>query len=547
MTSVTNPDTVSLEQIRKKGAFGISLLLWAMVAQIAVVGWALSLPNTYVLLVAIVLAGLVSFEYWRNPVGGSVQMTSAAALAVTVGLVVYQFSDHPWQVDIHMQFFAALAVLAIYCNWRPIVLYTGLVAIHHLGLTIVLPSAVLPGGTDFGRVFLHAVVLLVEASVLIFIVHLLARSFATSENALREAHDAQAKSEELRLSQLRLAEQTEREKEREAAKKQRVVEELRAGLQRLSEGDLKTLIESPATDPFPEEYDSIRLAFNQTVEMLDDLLERVDLVANAVRSDAIEIERAGRQLFERAQAQTASLGDGRSALQTMIELLASGLSESRQAALESRENEREAEAGGEITQEAVRAMSAIETSSNQISRIISVIEDIAFQTNLLALNAGVEAARAGAAGRGFSVVAVEVRGLAERVAASAREIRDLITQASGHVSEGSALVHRTTDALGAIVGRASGVRKFMDGIATSSQDQASRLEQAKAVVDQAEAINRQTLGAAQDAQAVAATIGRQAEKLVTTLHAYRTLPDRMDPSDLPERISEDARVTRAAG
>ncbi len=97
-------------------------------------------------------------------------------------------------------------------------------------------------------------------------------------------------------------------------------------------------------------------------------------------------------------------------------------------------------------------MSKIEQSSNQISSIIGVIDEIAFQTNLLALNAGVEAARAGEAGKGFAVVAQEVRELAQRSAQAAKEIKDLIRNSSGEVQNGVKLVSQTGEALKTIEG-----------------------------------------------------------------------------------------------
>ncbi len=98
---------------------------------------------------------------------------------------------------------------------------------------------------------------------------------------------------------------------------------------------------------------------------------------------------------------------------------------------------------GEIVGQAIEAMQQIENSSQQITRIISVIDEIAFQTNLLALNAGVEAARAGDAGRGFAVVAQEVRALAQRSAEAAKEIKGLIAESQTHVQRGVNLVQLT--------------------------------------------------------------------------------------------------------
>ncbi|MGP9788687.1 hypothetical protein [Roseinatronobacter sp. NSM] len=94
----------ALVDIRQKGALAVCALLWGIVVQIALIGLVLGIPCTYVTITAAILAGVVTLEYRRNPTGQSVQLSSAAALAVGIGLVVYQYSDHPWQVDSHMQF-----------------------------------------------------------------------------------------------------------------------------------------------------------------------------------------------------------------------------------------------------------------------------------------------------------------------------------------------------------------------------------------------------------------------------------------------------------
>ena len=109
-----------------------------------------------------------------------------------VAVFASQMSGHPWQIDLHMYFFATLACLVAYCDWRPIVAGTLAVALHHLILNFVVPAAIFPGGTDLGRVVLHAVILIMEAGVLIWLAFQLEQLFATTAEKTAEADAANA-------------------------------------------------------------------------------------------------------------------------------------------------------------------------------------------------------------------------------------------------------------------------------------------------------------------------------------------------------------------
>ena len=307
----------------------------------------------------------------------------------------------------------------------------------------------------------------------------------------------------------------------EARQQSRVVRDIGAGLDRLAQGDLTQQIANPPSDPFPVGYDGLREAFNSVVSNLTGTINRITDVADQVRGGATEITSAAQDLASRAETQAATLEQSAAALNQMNASVNSTAERARNAELASRQNRDIAQASAEVVRDAVTAMRGIEASSDQITRIIGVIDDIAFQTNLLALNAGVEAARAGEAGRGFAVVASEVRGLAQRASDSAREIKSLISQSASQVKAGSALVGRTGDSLGQILSKAHEVSEQITAISLAANEQAIGLAEVNTGVNQLDQVTQQNAAVAEEANAAAASLQQRSEDLIREIAGFR--------------------------
>jgi len=181
----------------------------------------------------------------------------------------------------------------------------------------------------------------------------------------------------------------------------------------------------------------------------------------------------------------------------------------------------DAETSGDIVRQTVEAMSRIEKSSQEISQIIGVIDEIAFQTNLLALNAGVEAARAGEAGRGFAVVASEVRALAQRSAEAAKEIKGLITTSNTEVGHGVKLVAETGKSLARIIGKVTEINSVVADIAAGAEEQSTALQEVNTAVNQMDHTTQQNAAMAEEATAAARSMMRETEKLSAMVGEFR--------------------------
>ena len=305
-----------------------------------------------------------------------------------------------------------------------------------------------------------------------------------------------------------------------AAAQAAVVEAVAAGLERLAAGDLTYRLEQA----FPVEFERLRGDFNAALERLQDAMRAVVANAEAIRSGTGEIAQASDDLSRRTEQQAASLEQTAATLDQItatVKRTAEGAKQAREAVSRTRAD---AERSGVVVRDAVASMDEIERSSQQVGRIIGVIDEIAFQTNLLALNAGVEAARAGEAGRGFAVVASEVRALAQRSAEAAKEIKALISASAEQVGAGARLVGETGQALERIVAQVGEVDGAVAEIAGSAGEQATGLAEVNTAVTRMDQVTQQNAAMVEESTAAVRALAQETEALARLAGRFRVGP-----------------------
>lgn len=360
----------------------MSFFVASHLAIVPVVGLLFSLPFIMPLALQLLLVGLAFTGYGlRNKNDKLGFDLSAIALTLTPAVLVYMFQGHPWQIDIHLYFFATLAMVTGFKSIRTVFIASLAVALHHLSLNFLYPSLIFPTGADFSRVLLHAFIVIAEAGVILLIVNNL------NKNDERLASENQKAQEALAMANAAKEEQERLEKEAEITRKKAL---------------------SNFADEFQEQIGVIvEQVFNASetlTSLASDLKSSVDVMSDKSVNASSSTEEASTNVQAMASASEQ--------LSASIREIAQNVSSASQTVTEAVSN----------TKASQESLNDLQKAVSEIDSVIMSINDVAEQTNLLALNATIEAARAGEAGKGFAVVASEVKSLATETGKMTDEI-----------------------------------------------------------------------------------------------------------------------------
>ncbi len=295
-----------------------------------------------------------------------------------------------------------------------------------------------------------------------------------------------------------------------------VFSDISSSMESIAVGDLNNRMEGH----YEGVYLECKKNLNASVDKLNEIVYEIRASSNSINLSSKEVASGNNDLSQRAEQQAASLEQTAASMEQLTSTVQNNAENANQANRITTNTRRLAEQGGGVVHQAVSAMQEISESSNQIANIIGVIDEIAFQTNLLALNASVEAARAGEQGRGFSVVATEVRNLAQRSAKAAKDSKELIESSVKKVGLGTEYVNKTGHALNEIVSSVKDVSDIVAEIASASAEQSQGILQVNKAVSQLDEITQQNAALSEQTSAASISMSEQTGKMSALLKFF---------------------------
>ncbi|HYD23727.1 MAG TPA: methyl-accepting chemotaxis protein [Croceibacterium sp.] len=448
--------------LRRSGARLLAGLFWINVPVLWFAGLALGSANTgIVTLFAVLLSALPSVM-----VLGTDRYDASARLALGItavsypALFVFLFQGHLWQMDLHMYFFAALASLTVLCDKRAILAAAGLTALHHLVLNFSAPEWVFSGAEftgwgDLPRVLLHAVIVIMQTAVLLWLTDRLQRGIvglagqAEASEALRiEADAARARSDEAlaalqeaqRADELRRAAEDQVRAAQEAAERRRFV-----------------------ADEIEERFGAIVVELGQMAERLSNSKAALTATLSATVQRSAEL----RSSHEQAEKDVQAMATDTEQLAASIRMIGRSSDATRETV----------SASAQVARELPAKVADLDSTVDAANGILQLISNIASQSNILALNATIEAARGGQANSGFVVVAHEIKTLSQQTAGAVEQIAAHLEDIRGAVAAVAEAISTASVSASAVDQSAATIAQVVQEQVTATSDLAAMAEQ----------------------------------------------------------------------